>query len=177
MPSSNLAVAPSVLNMIWEKRIAERPLRILDVGPGWGKYALLIREYVDKDAQITAVEAWEPYIRDHRLWSLYDSVIDGDICDQSEEFLRQFDGVLMIDVIEHIPKEKALALIDKLPGWVIICTPRDFFENPAHLPPTEVHCSHWTLEEFSRRPRFDTHAPHILQDMAGILVRLKPENV
>lgn len=175
MPSSSLQVAPAVIHMVWEVQQARpgRPLRILDVGPGWGKYERLLREYAEPELYIAAVEAWAPYVERHQLAARYDLVIVGDVCDQPAEVLAAFDLVLMVDVLEHIPKPAALALLDRIPGWVVICTPRDFFEQPAD-PPTEAHVSHWTLGEFQAMRRFDRHAPRELTTLGGIIVRLRP---
>lgn len=174
MPSSALEVAPGVINLIWQARPTTRPLRLLDVGPGWGKYAVLVREYVDPEAEISAVEAWQPYIDRHRLGRLYDEVIAGDVCDQPAELFARFDVVLMADVIEHIDKKAALELIDRIPGAIVISTPRHFFEQPAELPPTEAHVSHWTVADFRDNPRWVTWKPELFHDLAGIICLLGP---
>ena len=75
VPTSNLAVAPHVINMV--ERVLPHD-RVLDVGPGWGKYAVLLREYLNvKPTRIDAVEAWPAYIVDHDLVSLYGTVWHG----------------------------------------------------------------------------------------------------
>lgn len=174
MPSSNLAVAPTVLNFLWEKRPVDRPLRVLDVGPGWGKYATLIREYVDPNAHITGLEAWAPYVVDHQLAAKYDVIWTGDARTASPSFFDQFDAVLIIDVIEHMTKTEGFDLIARIAGWVIVSTPRDFFSNGPGHPPTEEHISHWSLEDFTALDRFDVYDLPALRDLGGIIVRLKP---
>lgn len=174
MPSSNLAVAPTVLHMLWELRPADRPLRVLDVGPGWGKYERLIREYVDPDAYICAVEMWEPYVTAHGLGVRYDRLIVGDVIDQPDTLFDGFDAVLLVDVLEHIPHPDGAALLDRIPGWVIVSTPRDFFSNGPGLPPTEEHVSHWTLAEMVAMPRYDLCDQRLHDELGGIVVRLRP---
>jgi ribosomal protein RSM22 (predicted rRNA methylase) len=58
MPSSNLVLAPSILAMAAEVK----PRRILDVGPGNGKYGLLVREYLPPLEELVAVEAEPRYV-------------------------------------------------------------------------------------------------------------------
>lgn len=175
MPSSSLPAAPRVIHLVWEiQQATPRPLRVLDVGPGWGKYERLLREYVEPELYIAAVEAWAPYVDRFGLVDRYDLVIVGDALDQPAEVLDRFDVILMVDVLEHMPKPEALAFLDRVPGWVIINTPRDHFDNPPDLPPTEAHVSHWTLGEFQALDRFDGHAPTELATLGALIVRLRP---
>ena len=172
MPSSNLLVAPTVLHLI--NKVHKPGGKILDIGPGWGKYAVLIREYVDPEAQIMGLEVWDPYIHKHRLTDLYDPVVKGDAREMTAQFYSQFDVVLIADVIEHMSLDEGVALIDKIRGWIIISTPRDFFHNPKTCPPPEKHVSHWTPQAFQNLARFDYLDNVMLQDVGGVVVRLRP---
>lgn len=175
MPSSNLRAAPWVLHFAYEVRPKDRPLRILDVGPGWGKYSILVREYVDPEAQIVGIEIWPPYAEEHRLTALYDPLVIGDIRDQPADWLASFDIVLIVDVLEHLPLEDGLELIEKIPRWIVLATPRDFFENPPDLPEPERHVSHWTLEHLAETGRLDAHDASLYRDPERqIVARLRP---
>lgn len=181
MPTSNLAVAPHVLALV--EQVPHES--VLDVGPGWGKFATLLREYLNtKPDRIDAVEAWGPYIHDHHLERLYDVVYHGTVVGplwigpassvhRADEVLAAHDLVLMVDVIEHIDKPAALALLDRIPGRVVICTPVDWFHNGDGLPPTEEHVSHWAQADWddiaSRRPIEVCYT-----ELGGWLVRLGP---
>lgn len=173
MPTSNLHAAPIVLSYAHQV-LPRRQVRVLDVGPGHGKYGLLFREYVAPEAHITAVEAWAPYVSDFNLEWIYDQVIVGDIRDQPASVLEEADITLMVDVVEHMPVEDGLALIARIPGWVIVCTPRDFFHNPAHCPPPEKHVSLWTVDDLRGTGRYDCHDEGFYKNQGGILARLKP---
>jgi 2-polyprenyl-3-methyl-5-hydroxy-6-metoxy-1,4-benzoquinol methylase len=146
MPTSNLALWPAIIHLVWESH----PKSVLDVGPGWGKAGILLREYVDPELEVDAVEAWDGY-RTPRLQAVYDTLIGADVCELSDYELQRYDLVLMIEVIEHIEKDRALKLIDRIPGEVVVCTPEEFFENPTDLPDTERHVSHWTASDFGKR--------------------------
>ena len=170
MPTSNLAMAPMVL---WFVHEVEHRF-VLDVGPGWGKYAVLMREYFnEKPVTIDAVEAHAPYIAAHRLDRLYDLVIPGDVCDLTDDDLAGYDVVLMVDVIEHIDKARALSVLDRIPGRIVICTPETFFQTDEGLPATEAHVSHWTLADFEATGRLEAST---IQH-GGIIVRLAPRPV
>jgi hypothetical protein len=170
MPTSNLAVAPFVINLV--EQVPHE--RVLDVGPGWGKYATLLREYLNrKPLRIDAVEMHKPYVDAHGLGVLYDDVLVGDVCELPDEKLAEYDLVLMVDVIEHLEHAAAYELLDRIPGRVVICTPVDFFSNGPGLPDSETHRSHWTAADW-RRIGTSRHVESSEQQIGGWVVRLGP---
>jgi hypothetical protein len=156
MPTSdfhNITPLVSILNQL-------RPKRVLDVGCGFGKYGVLLREYLDIwderlgreswKVKIEGIEAFESYknpIHDYA----YDRVHYGDASDVIKT-LGEFDAVLIIDVIEHLEMEKARALVAG--GFarspvVIVCTPRDFYAQHAICEnPFEEHRCVFTRSDF-----------------------------
>lgn len=177
MPTSRLEVTPAALHLVWQVRPQDRPLELLDVGPGLGKYGLLVREYVDRDAQVHAVEAEKRYITP-RLEAIYDDVVYSDVTALPSGYLESFDVVLMIDVLEHLDAGDAATLLARIPGWVVICTPRDWFQNPeADEYPTERHRSHWTEAtiQVASAGRVEYADRRALRDHGAVLVRLRPQ--
>lgn len=126
-----------------------------------------MRRYIEPK-RLDAVELWEPYV-DDIVRSIYDSVMIGDVCELSDKVLSSYDLVFMGDVIEHIEKEKALDLLDRIPGYVIICTPRDYFESVSY-PHTEKHISHWQASDFG--DRVDRNDTNMHSSIGAVLVRL-----
>lgn len=165
MPTSNLYLAGDILSLV-ETAGAKS---VLDVGPGHGKYGVLLREYAHVE-RVDAVEAWAPYIEAFGLDGIYGQVYAADVCDLATEVLAQYDLVLLVDVIEHIHKDPALALLERIPGWVVVCTPMEFFPQP-HEVPTEHHVSHWTMDDIERNPRLE----HRRFQQGGLLFRLSPK--
>lgn len=184
MPTSNLAVWPDILLAVQQVPHS----RVLDVGPGHGKAAVLLREYVlDPPVVIDAVEAWEPYVPQFRLRSLYNRVFVGDVTAETwqtrpgqtvaaQGVLESYSVVLMGDVIEHIPMDKALDLLARIPAPVVICTPVAWFDNdPHHIhPPTEEHVSHWTGEVWDRVHRDIRPLEVRYQTVGGWVIRTAP---
>lgn len=87
--------------------------RILDVGAGWGKYKMLLREY-----EMDAVEIWEPYVLENNLWSMYEKVYVDDVCSLEPRVFDDYDVVIFGDVLEHIERDKARRLLLDLVGRV-----------------------------------------------------------
>jgi cyclopropane fatty-acyl-phospholipid synthase-like methyltransferase len=169
MPTSVLLVAERAIT--FAGTIQPAPRRILDVGPGWGKYGVLLREYLDPTPMwVDAVEAWPPYIVDHRLEGIYDTVHHGFAEDLDDVLLMDYDLVTMGDVIEHMEKDAALDFLSRCPGWVVIATPVVHFHTDEGLPPTEAHVSHWTMDDFNKTGRVNRHEV----SYGALIVRLSP---
>lgn len=169
MPTSVLLVAERAVTLAGA--IRPTPRTVLDVGPGYGKYGVLLREYLDPDPErIEAVEAWEPYIAAHRLRGIYDDVFACDALRFTERDLSSYDLVNMGDVIEHMDKQEALAFLGRCPRWVVVATPLAHFDTGPGLPPTEAHVSHWERADFEATGRLD----HYEESYGALLVRLAP---
>jgi hypothetical protein len=141
---------------------AHRPTKVLDLGIGFGFYGACVRQWLDygilpgAGTELVGVEAWPEYRSP--LWDLYNRVY----CQPLELFLEQsseqFDAILLMDVIEHFPRDVGESLIPRLQshtapgGQVFIGTPAifmpqgDFCGNPF-----ERHHALWTGPDFEQR--------------------------
>jgi len=91
--------------------IANRDRFVIDVGAGDGKWGSYLRGRVKK---ITAFEAWPAWEREACLALLYDDVLIGDARTVPEILWRKYDTVILGDVLEHLERGDALALVDRL---------------------------------------------------------------
>lgn len=169
MPTSCLELAPRLINLI-ETVLHDR---VLDVGPGFGKYGLLLREYLNvKPKRLDCVEMHPGYITSI-MHAIYDDVHLGDVTEWTKEQLRHYDVVLLVDVIEHMEKDAGVDLLNRIQGRVVLSTPEEFFEQGGDgtgLPDTEIHRSHWTLADFDRTGRVEFGRI----EQGGVIVRLSP---
>lgn len=148
--------------------------RILDVGPGFGKYGLLMREYLSvKPDRLDAVEAEGRYLTEFRwLAAIYDRIHNAYVENLPDDVLAEYDLVFMGDVLEHLDERVARRLLDRIPGRVVIATPRDFFQNPEwKTHPSEKHRSAWTAADFGDRVELDASN----DALAAVVVRLAPQ--
>lgn len=116
---------------------------ILDIGAGCGTYALMF-----DDADMTAVEIWEPYVEKYNLHSLYDDVIIADAreWDPGE---KRYDVAIAGDVLEHMTLEEAYALFQRLrrcADTVVVSIPLGHYPQGEYDGnPHEAHVTdHWT---------------------------------
>jgi 2-polyprenyl-3-methyl-5-hydroxy-6-metoxy-1,4-benzoquinol methylase len=153
MPTSKLELIQPIIHIIWQYREGiGRPIRVLDVGPGWGKYGLLIREAADPDAIIDAIEphpVWPALNGIYRqIWSDDARFMPSGQQDDDDEWrgFASYDLILLIDVIEHFSLRDGYDLLARIPTTMILSTPATLFSTPAQspeLPPWEQHRSLW----------------------------------
>ncbi len=126
MPYSARENDADVIDFVSKYNIRE----VLDIGPGSGTYAKLLR---DIDA-IDCIEIWEPYVEEFALKSLYREVRVGDARDGLDDGLR-YDLIIFGDVLEHMTPEDALDAWTEasyLGSWGLISLPIIHWPQGAH---------------------------------------------
>lgn len=168
MPTSTYVHIPEVIRIM----TIIKPNSVLDVGLGNGKMGFLARDlldvmlgqsYLKKDWKILidGIEVFPAYIQEHQRF-IYDHIFIGDAFEIIET-TGKYDLIILGDVLEHFPKEKAWGFLNKcyhhcnnyllinLPigeGW----TQKDIYGNEH-----EQHLSFWELNEFENFfPRIKT---------------------
>ena len=109
---AGIALGPAKRDMVYGR--LSRRLRTLGIDS--------FREYLDRHPQVDAIEAWAPYILDHGLTGIYHTVHCVDVLQASDAVLNSCDVVYMGDVIEHITKPDALALLERIRVPIVINT-------------------------------------------------------
>jgi hypothetical protein len=150
------------LTAVMQYVVRLQPRRVLDIGPGYGKWGFLVREALDfMDGRhepheyavtIDGLEAFD-YKSPLHDW-VYTSIRQGDMRLVAPE-LPAYDLVIMGDVIEHVSKEDGLAVLRALLAKsknVIVATPDAFFNQEVLDNPYEQHLSLWQREDFREWP-------------------------
>jgi hypothetical protein len=160
MPTSLACQIPRIIRVAQELR----PRRVLDVGIGFGKYGLLLREYLElwgpgtpddrpwpppRRTTIDGIEACEDYVGDLQRM-IYDHIHIGDAVTVLRGMAgNAYDLALMIDILEHFDPEAGREAVDqvtRVATFVVISTPsRVVAQGPAFGNPLEQHRSHWRL--------------------------------
>ena len=162
MPSSQSYYIPDVLELI--HGLPHRS--ILDVGPGFGKYGVLCREYFDLiptwfekglsgfdqrnwQLRIDCIEPFEEYITPLHKY-IYDNIYLGKAEDLIDE-IPNYDLILILGVIEHLEKGVGLNLLKKYKDKtkaIVLVTPNGFHpQGPEWNNPLEEHKSGWTVKD------------------------------
>lgn len=84
---------------------------ILDVGVGAGTYSVILKDKGIQMNKFDGIEAWEPYVEEFDLTNKYDNLFKID-ARKWEDW--GYDLVIFGDVLEHMSKEDALALWEKV---------------------------------------------------------------
>jgi SAM-dependent methyltransferase len=116
---------------------------IVDVGCGEGTY----RKLLGQNYHWIGVDVWEPYVERFHLRDIYDEIIIGNIKDLS---LTTGDCYIFGDVLEHLPKDDAINVINKIPKdkHIIISIPLGIYEQgELEGNPHEAHKGYWTYDE------------------------------
>jgi glycosyltransferase involved in cell wall biosynthesis len=158
LPTSWYQAIPPIMDLV----VAEKPQSILDIGIGFGKFGMLIRDTLEIpferyekqqwEIRLDGIEIFEPYKNPVHQY-MYDNVYYSDILDVIDK-LPKYDVILLVDVIEHLSKDEGQTLIGQLLSHtnkaLIVSTPLypevqvDYLGNKH-----EQHKSRWTILDLS----------------------------
>lgn len=183
MPFSTIlgkSVTALAINRLHSRRAVPN---LLDIGPGIGTYARLLRPILPA-ARFTAVEVWAPYVKEYGLTSVYDEVHVADARRFDYGTLPRGGIALLGDVIEHMARDEAQELVMKI---MLVCDvvyiaipighwPQDEYEGN----PWEAHVGFYSTEDVHRtfpfvgcEMMFKTRG----EDGTGIFVLARREDV
>ena len=156
MPTSHFRKIPSVVGIV---DFLENVRTVLDVGAGFGKYGLILREHLDirkgrldRDKWQVKIDAVEPSHTTLLSKAPYNDVYLEPIQDLITS-LGEYDLIILADILEYLEKDIGLEILLKLyhshcrQGMVISFAPpkmRKFYPTQ-----TEPKCI-WTLEDFNQ---------------------------
>jgi glycosyltransferase involved in cell wall biosynthesis len=106
MPNSYTVFKPEIRQWFIENVPTSK--RVLDVGPGQGTYSELLREL---GYRMDAVEVWAPYVDRFDLRDKYDNVYIANILEFN---WKDYDFIILGDVLEHLEKEDAQELMKQV---------------------------------------------------------------
>lgn len=155
MPISDMGAVPAIAAEI--NRL--QPVRVLDLGVGFGKYGAIIREIVDAQYGRCRPDQWHRRIdgaeghEEYRnpLWDLYDNVWIGDFTARP---WTDYHLVLMVDSLEHLEPEAGrdfLSLLLRHNERVIVSVPLGpMVQDAAFGNEFERHRTTFSGREFDR---------------------------
>lgn len=140
MPSSHFHLIPTILATLG--RYPEKTF--LDLGCGSGKYGMLIKEYLSPK-KIDGLDVHQDYINDLH-YAVYDCIYVQDV--MTFDFTKEiYDMYLVLNILDHLTRENALLLMEKIPGDMLIAVPQTWYQDD-HEDIWEKHKSFWKKEDF-----------------------------
>ncbi len=137
-------------------KLVEQTWSVLDLGCGSNPPILRVLH----PKSYFGVDGFEPSVESVRQYCLSQNLEHYEFTVQSLESVQfeenQFDVVLLIDVIEHLPKEIGEALLEDAKGWasrlIYVSTPNGFLrQDPYDSNAFQEHLSGWTINDFKSR--------------------------
>ncbi|MFH8926380.1 class I SAM-dependent methyltransferase [Streptomyces pristinaespiralis] len=136
-----------------------RPNTVTDIGPGDGTYARLFRPE-HRGVWWTAIEIHKPYVAKYKLKNtktrtgMYDELHIED-ARQSKDHLFHRDLVIAGDVLEHMPREDAVALLQRIEqagAWhILVSLPIvDSQQGEVDGNPHEAHVHQWDAKDMDQ---------------------------
>ncbi|MFF0588425.1 class I SAM-dependent methyltransferase [Streptomyces sp. NPDC003781] len=131
------------------------PNTVTDVGPGEGTYAKLFRP-VHEGVWWTGIEAHRPYIQRFKLKStktrrMYDEIHVEDVRESADHLFHR-DLVIFGDVLEHVERDDAVALLERTVAagaWnILVSVPIvDSPQGEVDGNPHEAHLHQWDADD------------------------------
>ena len=159
MPSSHWNQIETIIEIA--RKI--NPKTILDIGCGFGKFGFLLREYLEVwndrylreewELTIDAIEPTKEYIFNLQRM-IYNDIYQMTLSEfYSKENNKQYDLILLIDVIEHFTKNDGIAILKQTLehcDYLLIATPKKYYPQDNHDNHFEHHKSFWTRKDFKQ---------------------------
>ena len=139
-----------------------QPRRVLDVGVGFGRWGMTIREFAEVwyqrvlpeqwEIEVEGIEAFEGSIVDYHK-NFYDRIHIGDALEVLPTLEGRWDLVILGDVLEHFYKsdgEKLLQDLVERADYVMVNLPlgEDWPQDDMYENPYEEHKAVWEAEDF-----------------------------
>lgn len=148
--------------VIFDQHVAQliermKPATVLDIGPGAGKYGLMIQGLRARGLAVenlSAVEIDPSYIDRFELAKIYDVVQLGDataLPDVGAD--AKWDLVILGDVLEHFRKSRGSDLLEYLyyrTRYIVAVVPIDYIQGSWDGHQAEAHISTWYAPDFAR---------------------------
>ena len=145
-----------------EAMLAIAPLRALDVGIGFGRWGMLVREFCEEWQGRVHRENWQVWLEGIEIYPenieeyqhmLYNWIHVGDCAEIIAGMDQDWDLIIFGDVLDHLPKQTAwntLQIAIQRSGYVLLNIPvgPGWQLGAAYGNPYEEKRSFWEVEEF-----------------------------
>jgi hypothetical protein len=139
------------------------PNKVLDVGVGFGRWGIIVREFCDVwygrvlphewKVVVEGVEAFQPAISDYHA-AFYNRIHMGDFADVIPSLPTDWNVIILGDVLEHFSRARAESVLRwtvEASEYVLINIPlgHDWPQSEIYGNPYEQHLSEWSPQDFT----------------------------
>jgi hypothetical protein len=146
-----------------------KPRQIVDFGAGGGKIGKIVRQVLDENVRLIAVEGCEKTVRMLCSQGVYDEVNHTLIQKWDFEDSTKYDMAVFGDVLEHLTPGEIHAVIrrsiKKFRHIIVICPLHEIFQKEIYGNPLEIHRTYVTSAFFDR---YNPIEKHIVRGIDGI---------
>jgi 2-polyprenyl-3-methyl-5-hydroxy-6-metoxy-1,4-benzoquinol methylase len=158
---------PVLLTPICQEIARLQPKTVLDIGVGSGKWGFLTREYTDIWNERYDKKTWKTVIDGvdifpnykNPIWKHYYNRVYIDDINNIIDLLTSYDLIIFTEVLEHIEKDKALILLNKVmqKGKNVIFSYTNSVQGSYNGNENECHISNWSYNDVKKyNPRLLT---------------------
>lgn len=147
---------------------------VLDVGCGSNSPLAKVKKHFYS----VGVDVHKPSIDESRKNKIHDEYKVGNVLDIDKLFkAKQFDAVIALDLIEHLPKQKGRELLNKMiklaKKKIVLLTPNGFIQQiPYDGNEFQKHLSGWDVDDFTKM-RFRVYGMRGLKCLRGEYATIK----
>jgi 2-polyprenyl-3-methyl-5-hydroxy-6-metoxy-1,4-benzoquinol methylase len=126
-----------------------KKMRCLNIGVGSG-YSLLARQLPFFNFKhLTLCDVHEPYLKNAQARTWNAKTMEYVLCDGREIDVSGYDIVFAFDVLEHMTKEDAFALVKKIKCPMVVFGPLELeYRANVYEVKSQDHLSLWTEKDF-----------------------------
>jgi len=153
MPSSQ----PWRIHYVAEFIYRLKPLSVLDIGVGFGKWGVIAREYTDVNKGRCAKNQWRVRIDgieifpayENVIWGVYNQVHIGNVINILPT-LGKYDLIMAIEILEHMKRDDGLRMVAmmKAKSKHYIISYSNSVSPAVYGNKYEEHISKWTAADF-----------------------------
>jgi ubiquinone/menaquinone biosynthesis C-methylase UbiE len=124
-------------------------MRVLNVGVGSGESLLARQLPFINFGSLTMIDVYQPYLDNAQTKTWDAKNISFVLADVRNYPVEDFDLVLTFDILEHITKEEAIAVMKRIKGKHVIFGPlEEHYRANTFEVESQDHKSLWTEEDF-----------------------------
>ena len=162
------------------------PMRVLDLGVGFGRWGMLVREFCEEWKGRTHRENWQVHLEGIEIFPknveeyhhfFYNWIHVGDVACIIQQMQERWELIICGDVLQLFPRDSAEQVLNRaldLADYVLVNSPigEGWERSSMYGNPFEEHRSFWQLKDFLNHlpVRYELYKEYNGRDYGGFLL-------